>query len=259
MYGYIYKTTNIETGKIYIGQKKSHKFLGNSYLGSGVRLNSSIKCYGKQAFIVELVEECDSREALNEREKYWIEFFDSRNPDIGYNIAKGGDGTDGSPIWNKDLTKETDSRLIQSQGAILKRAQSLHIAHAEGKFKYDEMFSSDVRHRMSEKAKQRKHLPTTANTLGYTDGQHYKMINAEDISLYESNGWWHGRPESYKGKEPPNKGKKGLQSSNKKGKITIYYPGLPEIKNKYILISEYEFYYTQGWSRGSRKVKNCIQ
>lgn len=38
MYGYIYKTTNLINGKIYIGQKKSEKFLGINYLGSGKRL-----------------------------------------------------------------------------------------------------------------------------------------------------------------------------------------------------------------------------
>lgn len=37
MYGYIYKTTNLINGKIYIGQHKANKFLGQSYLGSGKR------------------------------------------------------------------------------------------------------------------------------------------------------------------------------------------------------------------------------
>ena len=38
MYGYIYKTTNLITKKFYIGKRVSSKFLGNKYLGSGVRL-----------------------------------------------------------------------------------------------------------------------------------------------------------------------------------------------------------------------------
>ena len=38
MYGYIYKTTNLVNGKIYIGQKKSDVFLGDKYLGSGKKL-----------------------------------------------------------------------------------------------------------------------------------------------------------------------------------------------------------------------------
>ena len=47
MYGYVYKTINTITNKIYIGQKKSQIFLEEKYLGSGVRLKSSIKHHGK--------------------------------------------------------------------------------------------------------------------------------------------------------------------------------------------------------------------
>lgn len=39
MYGYIYLTTDLQTGKIYVGQKKSAKFLGDKYLGSGNQIN----------------------------------------------------------------------------------------------------------------------------------------------------------------------------------------------------------------------------
>ena len=43
MFGYIYKTTNIITNKIYIGQKQSSVFLNNQYLGSGRYLKNAIK------------------------------------------------------------------------------------------------------------------------------------------------------------------------------------------------------------------------
>ena len=36
MYGYIYKTLDKYTNKIYIGKRKSSKFLGLNYIGSGV-------------------------------------------------------------------------------------------------------------------------------------------------------------------------------------------------------------------------------
>lgn len=42
-YGYIYKTTNLVNNKIYIGQKTSKKFLGESYLGSGKLLSKAVK------------------------------------------------------------------------------------------------------------------------------------------------------------------------------------------------------------------------
>lgn len=153
MYGYIYKTTNLINGKIYIGQKKSTIFLDTGYLGSGVRLKSAIKHYGKENFKVELLEECYSREHLNDREIYYIGKYKSQDLTIGYNLTKGGDGVGGFPAWNKGLTKDKDSRLIQSEDEKLKRANSLHIAHQEGKFDYKNMFTEEVRKKMSDKLK----------------------------------------------------------------------------------------------------------
>ena len=70
MYGYIYKTTNLINGKIYVGQKKSIKFLGNKYLGSGKLLKKAVLKYGLDAFTVELLEVCDTKEQLNRQERY---------------------------------------------------------------------------------------------------------------------------------------------------------------------------------------------
>ena len=79
MYGYIYKTTNLVNGKIYIGQKKSTIFLGEKYLGSGIELVNAIKKYGKENFKVELIEELPTKKKLDEREIYWIDKYNSRN------------------------------------------------------------------------------------------------------------------------------------------------------------------------------------
>ena len=101
MYGYVYLTTNSVNGKIYVGQKKSSVFLGNKYLGSGVRLKSAIKSYGKEAFIVEMIDIAEDQEQLNEKEIYWIEYYNSTNLEIGYNISFGGGQLDGFEAWNK--------------------------------------------------------------------------------------------------------------------------------------------------------------
>lgn len=94
MYGYIYKTTNIINGKIYIGQKKSNVFLGNKYLGSGKYLRCAIKHYGTDNFIVEMLDSSSSAKNLDELEKLYIQKFNSTNKDIGYNIAFGAVGGD---------------------------------------------------------------------------------------------------------------------------------------------------------------------
>ena len=49
MYGYIYKTINIITNQIYIGKKKSDKFL-STYYGSGKKYKESIKNIWEKEF-----------------------------------------------------------------------------------------------------------------------------------------------------------------------------------------------------------------
>lgn len=88
-YHFIYKTTNLINGKIYVGQKSSD-YLCESYLGSGRHLKCSINKYGRENFKREIIEFCNSVDHLNEREIHWIEELDARNPKVGYNIAKGG-------------------------------------------------------------------------------------------------------------------------------------------------------------------------
>ena len=90
MYGYIYKTTNLLNGKIYIGQHKKKTFDKN-YYGSGTWFSKVLRKYGKENFCCELIEYCESADELNQKEIKWIEFFQSRNPDIGYNLARGGE------------------------------------------------------------------------------------------------------------------------------------------------------------------------
>lgn len=92
MFGYIYKTINLINGKIYVGQKKADHFLGPEYLGSGIWFKKALKKYGKENFEVELLCECDSQKDLNDQECYFISFYNSMDPEIGYNLSEGGQG-----------------------------------------------------------------------------------------------------------------------------------------------------------------------
>lgn len=92
-YGYIYKTTNLINNKIYIGKRVKSKFDIN-YCGSGKILKLAFAKYGKENFICEALEWCGCPEELNERECHWIKLLDARNPNVGYNIARGGNGGD---------------------------------------------------------------------------------------------------------------------------------------------------------------------
>jgi group I intron endonuclease len=83
----IYKTTNITTGKIYVG-KDLHNNPG--YLGSGKKLLHAVSKYGKECFLKEVLEECSDPKVWVEREKYWIKKLNAI--EAGYNIAEGGSG-----------------------------------------------------------------------------------------------------------------------------------------------------------------------
>lgn len=87
----IYKITKKENGKCYIGQSnncerrfKEHQTKGAS---SRIPVDIAIQKYGKDAFTYEVIEEC-SIEELNQKEQYWIKYYNSM--ENGYNCSEGG-------------------------------------------------------------------------------------------------------------------------------------------------------------------------
>ena len=120
MYGYIYKTTNVITGKIYIGQKHSNVFLGNKYLGSGKILKQAINKDGYNNFVVDLIEEVETQEKLDEREIFWINYFNATDRKVGYNICEGGKVNrtmigENNPFYGKHHTDEVRQKMSNSQ------------------------------------------------------------------------------------------------------------------------------------------------
>lgn len=92
----IYRILNLVNGKMYIGQSidvkariRSHKSKLNKNIHINTRLNHDWNKYGKENFKFELIEKC-LKVDLNEREIYWIKFYDSC--DSGYNLEYGGMG-----------------------------------------------------------------------------------------------------------------------------------------------------------------------
>ena len=79
--------------------------MNEQYLGSGTLLRKALKKYGKENFKVELIEWCASKAEIDQRERYWIEFFNTTNLDIGYNIATGGQGGDLGDTCRQAISK----------------------------------------------------------------------------------------------------------------------------------------------------------
>ena len=89
----IYKITNPK-GKSYIGKSINIEKRLEYYKYTGQRktqhkLNNSISKYGFENHILEIIEECEE-EQLNEREIYWIDYYDSVKS--GLNLMYGGEG-----------------------------------------------------------------------------------------------------------------------------------------------------------------------
>ena len=75
----IYKITNPK-GKIYIGQstnieKRIHGYENLRYCSQQIKLYNSLKKYTPNTHIFEIIEECLVEE-LNEKERYWQDFYD---------------------------------------------------------------------------------------------------------------------------------------------------------------------------------------
>lgn len=90
----IYKITEIKNNKTYIGQSvdvaerwKQHLKCGCGIDAPSNQLYTAMYQDRPENFTFELLEEC-LRENLNERETYWIDFYDCKN--WGFNETKGG-------------------------------------------------------------------------------------------------------------------------------------------------------------------------
>lgn len=89
MIGYIYITTNLINNKKYIGLKTSDKFVP-TYLGSGKIIRKAINKYGRDNFLVSILEECESIDELKDSERKWIQSYNAQSDSNFYNIAEGG-------------------------------------------------------------------------------------------------------------------------------------------------------------------------
>lgn len=123
MKGIIYKTTNLITGKIYIGQ---YTGLKQNYLGSGTYILRVIKKYGKENFKREILEICQIQEQLDFNEEYYIELYNSTNPNIGYNLSKKALGVHKGYKNNKEHNQKIkEFRLTYKFSKESKRQMSL--------------------------------------------------------------------------------------------------------------------------------------
>lgn len=105
----IYKFQNLITQEVYVGQSvnieeryKRHK---RDYIEGTTQFYKGIQDWGWENFSYEILELCN-KEELNDREIFWINYYDSYNN--GYNSTKGGS--------NKESINEEEIIFLYQQG-----------------------------------------------------------------------------------------------------------------------------------------------
>ena len=117
MFYYLYKITNLISGKIYIGVHQT-KDLDDGYLGSGSHISAAIKKYGKENFCKEILEFFDNMNDMFIKERKVVNEDFLKRDDV-YNKVLGGHG--GSPKGNGftfkgcNHSEETKQRLKESK------------------------------------------------------------------------------------------------------------------------------------------------
>ncbi len=148
----IYKITS-PSGKIYIGQTTNFTKRKNYYKNGAkpyqVRIHNSLKKYGYDAHTIEFIEEC-LVENLNERERYWQDFY----------------GVIGDNGLNCRLTETNDKSgfISEESKAKMSEARQNRILTDKEKLRLKGLFlgrkhTEETKKLMSEKAKSYKKSP----------------------------------------------------------------------------------------------------
>ena len=104
----IYKITNNITEKMYIGRSVNIEDRWKHHIGAkdDYAIHKSMRKYGVENFTFEIIEECDES-LLDEREQYWIQYYNTYN--YGYNLTVGGEG--GGKYSHDEIKKLWDEGL----------------------------------------------------------------------------------------------------------------------------------------------------
>lgn len=159
--GFVYLTTNIINGKIYVGQ---HILSGNkkwnaTYLGSGTLMEKAIKKYGRENFKRKILKVCFNINQLNGYETYYtLKYNPKLDPKIGYNQIIGPNKVCGNknptnyPSIRKKMIEvnrktTSDPEYRKRQSEIMKEYYKTHKPTFLGR-----KHSEETKKKMSQKA-----------------------------------------------------------------------------------------------------------
>jgi len=149
IYGIIYKVTNVINGKVYIGQtthtlaRRKTQHL-NAMKRKSYKLYQALLKHGPANFIWSKLDSAYNKEALNEKEIYYINEYNSFNK--GYNMTEGGTNSIGA---------------VGELNAMYGLKGSDHPA-------YGNILSEEARQKISASKKARKHTESAKRKMSET-------------------------------------------------------------------------------------------
>ena len=189
----IYKVTNKINGKVYIGQSVDigRRWRQHMTAEDDIYFHKAIQKYGVENFEWEVIEQCKKSE-LDEREIYWIEYYDSYNK--GYNCTKGGEGVSGGedhprwkggvssdPEYNKqyyEANKEKRKEYYETnKNKIKEKGKEYYEANKEKRKEYDRQ------HREANKEKAKEYRETNKEKIKQ-QVKEWNEANKEKVRQY---------------------------------------------------------------------------
>lgn len=194
---FIYKTTNLLSGRYYIGMHSTDN-IDDGYLGSGNRLIMAIRKHGKSNFKREIIEFCDNRYELRIRESEIITLDEISKKDC-MNLAVGGKGGFTESGGPKAFSKKFKEDKEFGEKIRITLIENVKKAHKNGNVKYDNFVgkkhSEETKSKMSESSKG-KGIGTSNSQFGtcwITKNGLNKKIKKEELNFYTNLYWVKGR------------------------------------------------------------------
>ena len=204
-YHFKYKTTNLLSGKYYIGMHSTDN-IEDGYLGSGKRLRYSINKYGVKNHMKEILEFFDSREELKKREKEIVNLNEIAKEEC-MNLTVGGEGGFAKEFQQmgvkaaSEIRKEkwiNDKEFSDRMKKILldnsKKAHMNGNAYPPPSFK-GKRHSEEAKEKMRESSKRKGVGKENSQyeTCWIIYGEEVKKVKKEDLDSYVEKGWRRGR------------------------------------------------------------------
>ncbi len=252
-YGYIYKITNFINKKYYIGQSI---YEDKNYYGSGIYIKRAIKKYGKQNFKKEILGYCSSQEELNDSEIECIAFFESQNIIYGYNISKGGEGSDGFKDHHHTDEAKENIRIKNSGENSWNFGRKIPKEQTERRIATYKENNKDNQYGKAQSIRLLKESEINKNRIWVftklkNDIYDERWVDKNELQIYLDKGFIEGRkPES---KEICIENLK--LSDNCKERIWIS----KDRKNKRIKNHDLEKFLSEGWILGINKIQLDIE